>query len=354
MSPIHLPQSRRDQAAILILALAAGILITLGPYAAGLLGGLVLYVVFSPVHRLLGGRVAPRIAAALVVALAMALILGVTAGFAVLVANQAQGIAGALMRSQFFGQLSSLELYGYKIGPQAALALEQAVGWLGSSAFGLLGTATRMGLNLTIALFILYYLLLGASETWAAVVPYIPFSPAASELLRQRFQDITISTVIGIGSIACIQGVMVGGTFWLTGLSNPAFWGTVTVVLSVLPVVGSGMVWIPAAVVLVMDQHLGSAVLMSLVGIAAGNVDVVIRPVIFRRYANIHPLVTLIGAIAGIGYFGLLGILVGPLALSYFLQLVQIYRDEYSTSAARVEAAGAPPAPSSGVGPGAP
>ena len=342
MPPIKLPQSRRDQAALLILALAAGILITLGPYTAGLLGGLVLYVVFSPVHRLLGGRVAPRIAAALVVALAMALILGVTAGFAVLVANQAQGIAGALMRSQFFGQLSSLELYGYKIGPQVALALEQAVGWLGTSAFGLLGTATRMGLNLTIALFILYYLLLGAEETWAAVVPYIPFSPAASDLLRQRFQDITISTVIGIGSIASIQGVMVGTAFWLTGLSNPAFWGTVTVVLSVLPVVGSGMVWIPAAVVLVMDQHLGSAVFMSLVGIAAGNVDVVIRPVIFRRYANIHPLVTLIGAIAGIGYFGLLGILVGPLALSYFLQLVQIYRDEYVTAAAPAGAATVP------------
>jgi predicted PurR-regulated permease PerM len=345
MAPITLPHSRRDQAAFLILALAAGIVITLVPYAAGLLGGLVLYVVFSPVHTLLGGRVAPRTSAALVVAMSMMLILGVTAGFAVLVANQAQDIAGTLMRSRFFEGLSTLQVYGHPVGPRLAMALEQAVGWLGSSAFGLLGTATRVGLNLTIALFIQYYLLLRARETWAAVVPYIPFSAAASELLRRRFHDITVSTVIGAGAIALIQGLMLGSAFWMTDLSNPVFWGTVTVVFGVLPIVGSGLVWIPAAASLGMDGSMGGAAFMALVGIAAGNVDVVVRPVIFRHYANIHPLVTLIGAIAGIGYFGLLGILVGPLALSYFLQLVRIYRDEYSAPAAAAPATAPPPSP---------
>jgi predicted PurR-regulated permease PerM len=343
MTSISLPRSPRDQAAILILALAAAIVITLTPYAAGLFGGLVLYVLFAPVHKLMGGRLAPRIAAGLVVALALTIIIGVTAAFAVLVANQAQDIAGTLMRSEFFAGLSSLEVAGYPVGPRLALALEQAVAWLGSSAFGLLGTATRIGLNLTIALFILYYLLLRAQETWAAVVPYIPFSPQASELLRHRFHDITVSSVIGIGVIATTQGIMLGSAFWLTGLANPVFWGTVTVVVGVLPIVGSGLVWIPAAAVLVMDERMGSAIFMSLIGVAAGNVDVVIRPLVFRRYANIHPLVTLVGAIAGIGYFGLLGILIGPLALSYFLQLLQIYRDEYGVPAGT--AAESPPSP---------
>jgi predicted PurR-regulated permease PerM len=343
MPLLTLPHSRREQAAVLILALAVGIVITLVPYAAGLLGGLVLFVLFSPVHALLGGRVAPRIAAALVVAMAMALILGVTAGFAVLVANQAQDIAGTLMRSQFFEGLSSLEVYGYPVGPRLALALEGGLAWLGGSAFGLLGTATRIGLNLTIALFIQYYLLLRAPETWAAVVPYIPFSAPATEELRQRFHDITISSVIGAGVIALIQGMMLGTAFWLTGLPNAAFWGTVTVVFGILPIVGCGLVWIPAAIVLGMDGLMGGAVLMTLAGLGAGNMDVVVRPIVFRRYANIHPLVTLVGAIGGIGYFGLLGILIGPLALSYFLQLVRIYRDEYAAPAVVVPATTPPP-----------
>jgi len=344
MQPPTLPRSRRDQAAILILALAAGIIITMMPYAAGLLGGLVLYVLFAPVHGLLGGKVAPRTAAGLVVGLAMTIILVVTAAFAVLVANQAQDIAGSLMRSEFFARLSSLEMAGYPVGPRLVLALEEGVAWLGSSAFGLLGTATRIGLNLTIALFILYYLLLRAHETWAAVVPYIPFSSQAKEVLRRSFHDITVSTIIGVGAIATIQGIMLGVAFWLTNLPNPVFWGTVTIVFGVLPIVGSGMVWIPAAAVLATHDRVGSAVFMAVIGIAAGNIDVVIRPLIFRHYANIHPLVTLVGAIAGIGYFGLLGILIGPLALSYFLQLVSIYRDEYGAPV-DVAAAPVPPQP---------
>ena len=63
--------------------------------------------------------------------------------------------------------------------------------------------------------------------------------------------------------------------------------------------------------------------------------DNVIRPIVFRRYAQIHPLVTLVGAFAGIRYFGLLGLLVGPLALSYFFELIRMYREEYLQPHAR-------------------
>jgi predicted PurR-regulated permease PerM len=192
------------------------------------------------------------------------------------------------------------------------------------------GTATRLGLNLTISLFVLYYLLLRPQEIWNAVKPYIPFSPASADLLRDRFRDVTISTVIGTGLIACIQGAIVGLAFWLTGLSNGLFWGVVTVVFAVLPVVGSGMIWGPGALSLYLNGHYGGAIALVLLGVVlVGNVDVLIRPAVFRRYAQIHPLVTLVGAIGGVSYFGLIGILVGPLAVSYFFELIRIYGVEY-------------------------
>ncbi len=62
-----------------------------------------------------------------------------------------------------------------------------------------------------------------------------------------------------------------------------------------------------------------------------GNVDYIVRPIIFRKWANIHPLVTLVGALAGVPYFGLLGLLIGPLALSYFFELIRMYGEEYLT-----------------------
>jgi len=101
-------------------------------------------------------------------------------------------------------------------------------------------------------------------------------------------------------------------------------------VFAILPVVGSGLVWGPGAIALAIGGHWGLGVGLAVWGLAVvGNVDYIVRPIIFRRWANIHPLVTLVGALAGVPYFGLLGLLIGPLALSYFFELIRMYREEY-------------------------
>jgi len=108
------------------------------------------------------------------------------------------------------------------------------------------------------------------------------------------------------------------------------FWGVVTMVFAILPVVGSGLVWGPGAIALMIGNHALAGMLLALGGVViVGNVDYVIRPRVFSRWANIHPLVTLIGALAGVPYFGILGLLIGPLALSYFFELIKMYGDEY-------------------------
>ena len=104
----------------------------------------------------------------------------------------------------------------------------------------------------------------------------------------------------------------------------------VTVILAILPVVGSGLVWGPGALALAIEGHYGMAVGLAAWGIlVVGNVDNIIRPAVFRRWAKIHPFITIIGAFAGINYFGLLGLIIGPLAISYFFELIRMYREEY-------------------------
>jgi predicted PurR-regulated permease PerM len=104
----------------------------------------------------------------------------------------------------------------------------------------------------------------------------------------------------------------------------------VTVIVSILPVVGSGLVWVPGVAVLAFEHRYGWAIALAAWGlVAVGQVDNLIRPWVFRRYASIHPFVTIIGAMAGISYFGLLGLLIGPLAISYFFELIRMYRQEY-------------------------
>src|SRR5213594_599413 len=321
--------TNHQRAALLVLLLGIGLVIALAPYATGLIGIPVLYAVFAPVHEWLTLRVRPKIAASLVVVLALFLIVVPGVSFAGLIVNQAQQITGGVVRNPILGRIAQLELGGIDIGPRLADLGAKIVGWLGSSAFGLIGTATRLALNLTISLFGLFYLLLQPGETWEAVRPYIPFSARNTEKLRQRFRDVTTSTIIGTGLTAAAQGAILGLAFWIVGLPNALFWGVVTMVFGILPIVGSGLVWVPAAIALLIGNRPGPAALITLVGLFVGNVDYILRPMVFRRWANIHPLVTLVGALAGVPYFGILGLLIGPLVLSYFFELVKMYREEY-------------------------
>ncbi len=322
--------SNHQRAAFLILVLGIALLVALTPFATGIMGIPVLYVVFQPVHDWLMRRTGPRASAALVVVLALFLIVVPGVSFAGLIVSQAQEIASGVVTSPLLDRLAQLHIRGTTIGPQLADLGSKLVSWIGSSAFGLIGTATRLALNLVISLFGLYYLLLRPAETWDAVRPYIPFSPQNTELLRQRFRNVTVSTMIGTGLVAAIQGALVGIGFWVTGLSNALFWGVVTMVFAILPVVGSGLVFGPGAIALGLGGHWGWAIGLAIWGlVVVGNVDYIVRPIIFRRWANIHPVVTLVGALAGVPYFGLLGLLIGPLALSYFFELIRMYREEY-------------------------
>lgn len=324
--------TNHQRAALVILLLGAGLAIALSPYATGLIGIPVLYVTFEPVHAWLRKRIKPALSAGLVVALGVFLIVVPGVSFAGLIVNEAQQMASGVIQSPILGRLAELRIREFELGPQLAELGKRIVSWIGTSAFGLIGTATRLALNLTIAFFGLYYLLIRPGETWEAMRPHIPFSTANADQLRQRFRDVTTSTLIGTGATALLQGTLVALGFWAVGLPNAVFWGVVTVIFAILPVVGSGLVWLPGVLALVLDGRYGAAIGLGAWGaVVISNVDNVIRPIVFTKWAKIHPLVTLVGAFAGVQYFGILGLLIGPLALSYFFELMRMYREEYLT-----------------------
>ena len=322
--------TNHQRAALVVLLLGFALAWALAPYATGLIGIPVLYVIFAPAHQWLARRMKPTLAATSVVLLGLFLIVVPGVSFAGLVVNEAQQIATGVVKSPLLARVAQLRIGGTDLGPELANLGRSIVSWLGTSAFNLVGTATRFALNLTIAFFGLYYLLLRPKQIWEAVRPYIPFSALNADKLQQRFHDVTISTLIGTGVTAIVQGILVGIGFAITGLPNAVFWGVVTVIVAILPVVGSGLVWGPGVLALVLDHRYGAAVFLGLWGVlAVGGVDYVIRPWVFKRWAQIHPIVTVVGAVAGVPYFGILGLLIGPLAVSYFFELVRMYREEY-------------------------
>jgi predicted PurR-regulated permease PerM len=323
-------EDRQQQAAYAIVLLGIALIIALFPFASGLLAIPVLYVVFKPVYTRVRRYAQPRLAAAVVTAIGVLFLMIPLALVAVIVAHQAQSLVAGAEQSRVLGEVSQLRLGSLPIGPVIANMGRRLAEWISGSGFAVVGAATRFSLNLVVAFFGLFYILQSSERLWLGLAPYIPFSTTNTERLRKRFEDITVSTVIGTGLTAAVQGTLVGVAFWATGLANAVVWGVITAIFSILPVVGSGMVWVPGALVLALDDRMPQAVALALWGIVViANTDNLIRPMVFRRWANVHPLITIVGAFGGVRYFGLLGLLVGPLALSYFFELLRMYRQEY-------------------------
>ena len=295
---------------------------------------MVLYVVFVKFYQRLERVMKPGVAAVLTLTVALIIIaLPLTWLIGVVIA-QAPDALRRLQSSTVFTAISQLSIAGVDVGEELAKATGTIASWLSTKLFAFLGSATSAILNLVIAFFGLYYLLRSEGHSWTTIRSYIPFSEKTADALRDRFFNVTEATLLGTVLIAIIQGTLVGSGFWLVGLPNPFFWGTATAFASILPVLGTSLVWGPATLVLLVQNRYGAAITMLVIGAGiASNVDNVIRPLVYRRVSNIHPMVTLVGAFAGVKYFGLLGVLLGPLAIAYLFELLRFYRQEYGSSA---------------------
>jgi predicted PurR-regulated permease PerM len=329
MEPLR---TKRDRARLLIVALGVAISLALSPFVSGLLGAAVLYVVCIEPYRRLARVLKPSVAAFITLTAAIVVIALPLTWLVGLVIDQAPDTLRSVQSSYLYTRIAQLRVGNLNIGAEIAKASGTLIQWFSGQAFDLVGSAARATLNLVIAFFGLYYMLHSGEQMWEATREYIPFSPRTADALRERFYGVTRATLLGTALTAAMQGALVGLAFWFVGLPSALFWGTVTAFASILPVLGSGLVWMPAVAVLLLQQRYGAAIVMLVMGwLIASNIDNLIRPMVYRRVSDIHPMTTLVGAFAGVKYFGLPGLLLGPLAIAYFFELLRFYREEYGT-----------------------
>lgn len=334
----------RDRALLLILVLAVGIAVILFPFISGLFGAAVLFVIFVNPYQRLVRVMKPGLAASITLLAALLIVALPLTWLAGIAIAQAPDSVQSLQGSPLYARLEHWRIGDYDVGAEVAKASGSIISWISTRAFEFVGSATSAVLNLVIAFFGLYYLLRNGDTMWEVVRGYIPFSPRTADALKDRFFNVTQAMLLGTVLIAAIQGSLIGAAFGVVNLSNPLFWGTVTAFASILPLFGSGIVWLPATIVLLARGEYGHAVVMLVAGAGiASNIDNLIRPLVYRRVSNIHPMITLVGAFAGVKYVGLTGILLGPLAIAYLFELLSFYAQEYGTppqSVIVVEASG--------------
>ena len=138
------------------------------------------------------------------------------------------------------------------------------------------------------------------------------------------------SNAIGIPLLAVVQGGVALAGYLLFGVPDPLFWGVLTCLATIIPVVGTALVWVPLALWLGLGGHAGAAVGLAAYGVAVvTQSDNVVRLVLQRRMADIHPLITVFGVVIGLSLFGFMGVIFGPLLLSMLVFCVHVFKRLY-------------------------
>ena len=196
------------------------------------------------------------------------------------------------------------------------------VGGLSSVA---IGTVNFLFMTL-VFFYTLFFLQMDGAKLVERILYYLPLDDHDERQLLDKFTSVTRAMVKGTLLIGLIQGTLAGLAFAVVGLDNAVFWGTVMAVLSIIPSIGSAVIWIPASIALVAQGHTGSGIGLALFcGLVVGGIDNVLRPLLVGRDTNMHELMIFFGTLGGLFMFGMSGLLIGPLIASLFITVWQIY-----------------------------
>ncbi len=196
---------------------------------------------------------------------------------------------------------------------------------------GFLSATVSAVADVFVLYFLLFFMLINAEALENFVRQNLPFHHANNNLLLTELKTQTVSNAIGIPVLAILQAVTAFAGYLLLGVDEALFWAVLTGLMSVLPVVGTTIIWVPLSFfVYAGGGHWQGIVLFAFGAAVITNVDNVFRFVLQKRLGDTHPLITFFGVIIGLPLFGFIGIIFGPLLISYFILLLKIYRNEYA------------------------
>jgi predicted PurR-regulated permease PerM len=227
----------------------------------------------------------------------------------------------------------------------SAVQLSQLVA---SRALAIGQDTLRITVYFFLMLYLLFFFLRDGQRILAAATRALPLGDERERLLLRRFAEVSRATLKGTLVVAIVQGTIGGVAFSVIGIGAPVLWGVAMAVLSIVPVVGSALVWFPAAVVLILGGQLVAGIALILVGaLVMGVVDNLLRPVLVGRDTRMPDYLILLSTLGGLAAFGLAGVVIGPIIAAFFLAVWRMASEEFSHEPAMASVSGdhEPPPP---------
>ncbi len=204
------------------------------------------------------------------------------------------------------------------------------VGRLSSYLINSLSSVTVMTAQFIFLLFIflytMFFFLVDGEGILNKVLSYLPLHPADQERMLEKFTSVTRATIKGVAVIGLLQGGLTGGAFAVLGIPSAVFWGTVAGAASLIPGIGTALVWLPAAIILITGGSYAKGVGLMVYGaLVVGNVDTFLRPRLVGKDTRMHELLILFGTLGGIIMFGPAGVIIGPILAALLVTVWEIY-----------------------------
>lgn len=229
----------------------------------------------------------------------------------------------------------SLEVVNYvqeKV-PQLKVSQEQIGSVLQKVASiipAILDNIANLFTNVVVALFILYFMFVGSIGLEKTIRNTMPLSRKSKGDLWTETKNMVISNALGIPLLAIAQGIVAIIGYAIFGVDDYLVLGVLTGMASVIPVVGTMLIWVPVCIYMLATGDFGMGIGLALYSLViTGSTDNVLRFAILKKFGDVHPLITVFGVILGLNIFGMMGLIFGPLMLSYFILMFKIYKTEY-------------------------
>jgi predicted PurR-regulated permease PerM len=336
--------------ALFLLVLAAIALyfcfLIIKPFLSPIFLAVMLAIVFHPAHIRIQARILkPNAAALFSTVLVIIAFVAPVVGLGIVISRETSALYQLLSEQ-------STEQGGWN--PYVMHATERLLSWAGHyvdlSHFDLRGTALRwlqqtsrylfswgaqvVGnfvsfiVTAVIAFFTLFFLFREGATTKERVAEILPLTHSQVERLFKGISNSIVANVYGVLAVGAAQGALTALGFWVLGLPSPVLWGMVTALFSLVPIIGSSAVWVPAAIILAVSGHwIKALVLLGWGGGVVAQADNVIRPYVISQRANLSTLAVFFALLGGVQAFGVMGLFIGPVALSFTLVVLQMLRE---------------------------
>lgn len=314
----------------------------LQPFVGVLAWATVLVIVFYPIHqRLLKRLKKPGLSALLSCLLVILTILVPVVLVTIAVLNELSGAMNNLQatiaylldpNSPYTGRVLGwarryIDIEQVRSGEYLRDRLQGVSGQLAGRTLGFIGGVIGAIVQMFFVVFTMYYLFRDGDKIFATLRDGLPLDSKQATAIMARTRDVIGASVYGVLAIAIVQGVLGGLAFWALGVPSAIVWGVVMIFLSMIPMLGAFLVWVPAAAYLALAGYPIKALFMVLWGVLViGMADNFLRPKLVGERTKLHELLIFFAVLGGLQVFGVLGIVLGPVVLAITLALVDVFK----------------------------